>query len=590
MQYPTLYESSPDRQMVDVFKGYNHNRRIGDGEFYDMKNMTSDDYPVLSTRGKRGVYVTGESLGGMIAKDSLCYVDGGRFYINEYPVEDLELSEGPKQLVSMGAYVIILPDKKWVNTLDHSFGDMDAKVETTDAVTFTMCRLDGTDYGEVPTEEPENPKNMDLWIDTSTEPHALKQWSASSEMWVSIATTYIKIKSTGIGTPFEKYDGITISGLKDRVLTDADSGNAIPSVDTKDLAALEGAAVVWDKGTDYIIVVGLLDEIRTISDSITISREMPAVDYVVESGNRLWGCKYGPNNAGEVVNEIYCSKLGDFKNWNCFMSLSTDSYVASVGTDGPFTGAITHLGYPLFFKENCVHKVYGNYPANFQIQTTACRGVQAGCEKSLAIVNETLFYKSRSGVCGYDGSLPAEVSYALGNEAYSGAVGGALGNKYYISMQDGAGESHLFVYDVAKAMWHKEDNLAVEDFCACRGQMYAISGKNILKLLGGSEEQEQVEWMVQTGDIGISSPDMKYLSRVTMRMAMEPDAAVRIYARYDFSEVWELVCTLRGRSMRSFSVPIRPKRCDSLQLRIEGEGVAKIYAITKTIEGGSELS
>ena len=47
---------------------------------------------------------------------------------------------------------------------------------------------------------------------------------------------------------------------------------------------------------------------------------------------------------------------------------------------------------------------------------------------------------------------------------------------------------------------------------------------------------------------------------------------------------------MRGRSMRSFSVPIRPKRCDSLQLRIEGEGVAKIYAITKTIEQGSELS
>ena len=125
------------------------------------------------------------------------------------------------------------------------------------------------------------------------------------------------------------------------------------------------------------------------------------------------------------------------------------------------------------------------------------------------------------------------MSAQLGEIKYEQAVAGAHGNKLYISMKDST-DFNLFVYDTLRGMWHKEDNLAVEDFCSCRGQMYAISGKKILKLLGGAEEQELVQWMVQTGDIGISSPDMKYLSRVTMRMAMEPDAAVRIYARYDF--------------------------------------------------------
>ena len=48
MRYPTLYTKENSRQMVDAFKGYNHNLRIGDGEFFDMKNMTSDHYPVLS--------------------------------------------------------------------------------------------------------------------------------------------------------------------------------------------------------------------------------------------------------------------------------------------------------------------------------------------------------------------------------------------------------------------------------------------------------------------------------------------------------------------------------------------------------------
>ena len=590
MKFPKLRVLEVSRQMVDTFKGYNHNLRIGDGEFFDMKNMTSDHYPVLSPRGKRGVYASPDSPNGLIAKDALCYVDGSKFVINEYEV-DMGLNDEPKQLISMGAYVIIMPDKKWINTLDTTqFGNIDAEITTQSPVSFTLCRLDSTEYSAgIPTDEPGDPENMDLWIDVSTEPHSLKQWSESAGMWVTIATTYVKISSPGIGTPFEKYDGITISGLKDTVLHDNVSGSIIE--DTSDLAALDGSAVVWDKGDDYIVVVGILDTTRTITDAITISRKMPVMDFVVESENRLWGCRYGEANNGEVVNEIYASKLGDFKNWSCYMGLSTDSYTASCGTDGQFTGAITHLGYPLFFKENCVHKVYGNYPANFQIQTTACRGVQKGCAKSLAIVNETLFYKARSAVCAYDGSLPTEVSYALGNEAYSDAVGGSHGNKYYVSMKDNTGVYHLFVYDIAKGMWHKEDNLRVHDFCSCRGEMYAISDVEIITMLGsGTPDSSPVKWMVETGEIGISSPDMKYISRINIRMAMDIGAGINIYAQYDFSDEWEPVCTLVSTNLRSFSIPIRPKRCDHMKIRIEGEGIAKIYSITKTIEQGSDRS
>jgi hypothetical protein len=273
------------------------------------------------------------------------------------------------------------------------------------------------------------------------------------------------------------------------------------------------------------------------------------------------------------------------------MQVSTDSWVGGVGSDGQFTGAITHMGYPLFFKENCVHKVYGNYPANFQIQTTTCRGVQKGCDRSLAIVNETLFYKARGCVCAYDGSLPTEVSYALGNEAYSEAVGGANGNKYYISMKDVSGNYNLFTYDTAKGMWHKEDDLQVDCFCSCDGEMYAISDGKIITLLGsGMPSTDPVEWMVETGEIGISSPDMKYISRLTIRMAMDIGSEFSIYAKYDFSEGWEHLTTIQGTSLRSFSLPIRPKRCDHMKLRFEGVGMTKIYSITKTIEQGSDRS
>lgn len=594
MYLPELYELKTSRDFIDVFGGYNHNSRIRENEFYDMKNLTSSQYPILAPRGKRGIYATPESPQGLIAKDNLCYVDGSAMVVDRYRVEmglSTEADMCPKTLVSMGAYIIILPDKMYLNTADLTdFGNIEATVTTSSPVTFTLCKIDGLDYGvEASATEPDAPENHELWIDSSTTPHTLKQWSATSSMWVSIATTYIKISSPGIGAPFEKYDGVSISGLNGVPLHDNITGNAIE--DTSDLSKIDGSFVIWERGDDYIVVIGMLDRTRTITDSITITREMPEMDFIVESENRLWGCHYGVAKNGEVVNEIYASKLGDFKNWSCFMGISTDSYTASVGTDGAFTGAITHLGYPIFFKEKFMHKVYGNYPANYQIQTTACRGVQRGSEKSLAIVNEVLYYKSTMAVCAYDGSLPTEISSDLGEEHYTDAIGCAHGNKYYINMKDRSGVWQLFVYDAVKGMWHKEDNTHIKSFCSCRDELYFIDAEdNAIKTVYGSgdEAEKAVEWMAETGVIGVSSPDKKYVSRIVVRMSLDIGARVHFFAQYDSSGEWVPLCSIPGTSLRSFSIPIRPKRCDHFRLRIVGKGEAKIYSISKTIEEGSD--
>ena len=584
MRYPTLTELPTSREIVDVFRGYNHNLRISNGEFFNMKNMTSDHYPVLSPRGKRGVYAKPASPQALIAKEKLCYVDGTDFVIGEERIEmglSTAARDNPKHLVSMGAYVIIMPDKKYINTANtEEKGNIESTFESAGEIKFTLSRADGKEY-EIQfsqADAPENPTSTTLWVDTSTTPNVLKQWSESSKMWVDIATTYIKIQCTGIGKGFEVNDGVMISGLKDQ---------------TAQIAALEGSAIVWDKGDDYIVVTGILDKTVDISTQLTVKRTMPIMDFIIEANNRLWGCHYGMDENGEMVNRLYASKLGDFKNWNCFMGVSTDSYFANVGTDGYFTGAVTHLGAALFFKENCMHKVYGNFPTEFTVQDTACRGVQSGCERSLAIVNEVLFYKARNAVCAYDGSLPVEVSYCLGNERYYDAVGGSHGNKYYISMADSMGKWNLFVYDTAKGLWHREDDLHASFFASYRGEMYCVDAedRNIITLLGSCEEDEsEVEWMVETGELGVTSPDMKYISRITLRMSMEIGAEMNIYAQYDLSDEWVHVCNIRSTNLRSFSIPIRPRRCDFMRIKIEAKGMGKIYSMTKTIEQGSDIS
>ena len=577
MELSMMKKLNVARTMIDVFGGYNHNLRISENEFYDMKNLTSDDYPVLSPRRQRGIYAVPSSPSGMIAKDLLCYVDGEDFVMGTKKIAMGLSSEKPKHLISMGAYVIIMPDKKYINTADiDDAGDIEATVTTSSAVRFELCKLDGAAYENVTVggRAPSSPENMDLWIDTSSVPHTLKQYSKTSGEWVSVATTYIKISATGIGKPFSEGDGVTISGAIDEGLSD-----------------LNNTMMIAAKGDDFIVVTGILDEMTTQKEPIEVKRQMPIMDFIIESGNRLWGCRYGVALNGETVNEIYASKLGDFKNWNCFAGISTDSYAATVGTDGRFTGAIEHLGYPLFFKENCMHKIYGNYPATYQIQTTTCRGVQKGCDKSLAIVNEVLYYKSRSGICIYDGSLPSEISAAFGDESYYDAVGGALGNKYYVSMAGQDGAWNLFVFDSAKGLWHREDDTQAVCFSSYRGDLFYLdyADKQIKSVKGtGVPESEPIEWEALTGVIGTDSPDKKYVSRMDVRMSLVAGSRVSFFAEYDSSGEWEYLFTMNGVKLQTFAIPIRPKRCDHMRLKIVGHGDVKIYSICKFTEWGSD--
>lgn len=584
MYFPTLNARPRSSQTMDVFGGYNHNVRIQENEFFDMKNLTSDQAPVLAPRKGRGLYVTGSNVQGLIAKDSLCWIDGSEFVINEYRV-DMGLSTDPemcpKQLISMGAYVIILPDKKYFNTADFSdYGSIEAEVTTQTDVTFIPCRLDGTEYTPdyIQPDAPTEAENMALWMDTSVTPHSLKQYSSAMDTWAGVETTYIKIRCSGIGKAFRQYDGVTISGLKDQ--------------EDRQLQAINGAAIVYGQEEDALIVIGILDATISLDIPVTISRKMPAMDFVIENDNRLWGCRYGLNNDGEVVNELYSCKLGDFRNWNCFMGISTDSYYVSLGSDGQFTGAITHAGYPLFFKENCLHKVYGQIPANFQVQTTACRGVQKGCSRSMAIVNEILYYKARHAVCAYDGSLPVEASAALGEERYEAAVAAAHGNKYYISMKKtDTGERSLFVYDTAKGMWHIEDDLPARLFCSCRDELYCATEDNrIIAMLGTGERYEElVPWMFETGILGGSLPEKKYLVKLNIRLVLEAGSSINILAQYDSVGPWVNLGFITGTDLRSFTIPVKPRRCDHLRLRVEGEGKGMVFSITKTYTQGSDV-
>lgn len=581
------------RQTVatEVFGGINRSMRAEDGEFADTYNMGSGCYPLMSQRKSRGLIKQLTNPAGMTGKEHLCYVDGDKLYYNNEEVEGLTLSTGdtPKQLISMGAYVIIWPDAVYFNTADPADkGSINAKYESAEgtSVSLALCRMDGSDYENVVigTEAPEDPENNAYWLDTTVEGHGLKVYSTATGMWSTILTVYIRIEAPGIGKGFAIDDGVEVSGL-----TYTGDNETLK----EQIESLNTTHLIYDVKDDYIVVVGLIDNAHEQTASITVKREAPKMDYITESENRLWGCYYGKDEKGETLNEIYACRLGDFKNWRSYAGVSMDSYTVSIGSDGPFTGAITYGGYPTFFKEKCLHKIYGTRPANYQVMSTQCRGVQQGSAKSLQIVEGTLFYKSPTDIVSYDGSLPVCMSRKLGDVNTINAVAGTLRERYYISMQDAKTlEWSMYVYDAVRGIWHKEDDTQAVAFTEHDGDLYCLDKVGNLFTVNGTQGEAEgpFEWSATSGLMGYEYEEHKSTARYNIRAQIASGAWAQLEIEYDSDGIWHNCGTMRGvkRETRTFLLPVRPRRCDHWRVRLRGKGEVKIYSIYRKLANGGD--
>ena len=583
MFYPRLKPLRSRRVTTDRFRGYEHRLHIPDGAFFETRNLSGDQYPLLASRRPRGLVASLENPGGLLEKDAPCWVAEGTLYVNGLATALTGLAPGEKQLVSMGAYVLIFPDKVYYNTADPAdWGSMEASFKTLGAVTYTPCSVDGEAYtvGSIGPQEPAAPENGEIWIDTADGATVYRQWSQVSLLWVEIETVYTRIGFTTRGEIprlFRQYDGVSISGSQKEEL----NGEKI-------LYAVGGN----ENTDDFVVVTGLLREAYTDEEKqLKLERKLPQMDYVCECQNRLWGCFYG-SDGEKNLNEIYCSALGDFRNFRQYLGLSTDAWTVSVGSDGPWTGAVNYLGSPTFFKENRIHRVSVSSGGAHRLEETVCRGVQRGSHKSLCVVGETLLYKSRTEVCAWQGGFPQSVSGALGEKNYYEAVAGSIGEKYYISMRNDAGAWSLFVYDLGKGLWYREDGLHALCFARCGDSLLCIDARTgkLWDLQGAAGEQETpISWLAETGVQSYETADRKCLTRFDFKLQLARGGWMKVFLNYDSGEDWLPAGEIEGRGLETVLLPVRPRRCDHLRLRLEGEGELRLFSITRKLRKGSDL-
>ena len=524
-----VYADGIHKNTRAAFGGYNHTAGASDGEIFDMENMSSDDFPVLSSRAGR--YLVCELTGnpnGLYARDGLLYVDGTGVYADGERVGTVKNSR--KVFASLGMVTVILPDKKYYNRLTGEFGSLEAMV-TADAF-FE----DGTYAGE------------------------------------AAAGNTLRASGVDFTSYFKPGDAVRLSGSKEH--PENNKVSIIREIDGDKLRFYENAFCI--SGEE--------------AEEITVSREVPDMDFICENDNRLWGCK---------GDEIYACKLGDAFNWNVFDGLSTDSYAVTVGSAGDFTGCIGYLGYPLFFKEQQIYKVYGDKPANFQVMGSATMGLAAGSSGSLAVAGEVLYYLSPVGICAYTGGLPQSLALPFGAESFKNAVGGSDGLRYFVCMENSAGEARLFVYDTRHRVWMAEDRgLRIIDFGSEPGGVFLDDGgriyfrENLLLPFPDSvvkEDEAALRSMVEFGDFVFSSPDRKGISKIQVRLETDAGSRVEVMIRYDSGDGYEPVASLTAESKRSFLLPVIPRRCDHFRLKFCAVGKWKLYSLSVESYEGSGL-
>ena len=600
--------------MLRAFGGVNETYGCSEAELSSSLNFSARGYPALQTRAVRKKVRAVKDVNGMYHLNGLLVCRGTTL---EYTPDDSETREGAvvlehaltndrKALTGMGTKVLIWPDKKAFDTETGELSELGAVWEIGEAgMTVTPCDTEGKTYtpGSVGETEPEAPEDGQLFLKGDPEtPYGmdsmLLKYSTKNKKWQEIMLQSLRIHCPGLGAAMKENDTVTLSGVPQRVCDALAKGlNGEISISTLDgddiITALAlpkksdryyGSWTVLRSGTAWQSLDGKATENEAADAPVKAERRVPDLDFVTEQGNRVWGCN-------RKENSIYACALGDPTNWYSYRGIASDSYAVSVGSDGAFTGAASCLSYILFFKENCIHKLYGSKPSDYQMSSVRCRGVAAKAAGSLCVIAETLYYLSPDGVMAWSGSLPAKVSGALDTgklTAADWAMGGQLDARYYLYLHrraDGDGSGRLLVYDTEKGLWHEESPAGTE--MVSTGQQLYLWDGSALWAAGSDretegEEEANLRFEAVTGDIGMSMPDDKYISRVTLRLDALAHTVVTVAVSYD-GGAWETVgsCAVTQEHQR-VNLPFVPRRHDLMRLKFSGTGQMTLRSMAFT--------
>ena len=504
------------------------------------------------------------------------------FYYNEEKINGTQLIAGKKECSYLNGYIVIIPDKMYYHVDSGKFGYLEGKKSGVINISdYTGYFKPG--YGFV--SKVINPYLTDgKRFDAEGMANVIEFfWDAAngghqspgpdSDNGVFDLRKFFRPEETVKITQKSK-SGLKISDGT-YVITDVKLNALIfkpSSFAGADTSDLQDGEIFHIGGNVFQWIGGVL----------YLEKVVPELDFLCVSGNRMWGC---------YEDTVYASALGNCLEWNRYSGRENDPIYLESGEEGSFTGCCEYGGYPVFFKQNELYRVYGSGYSSFALSKAASYGLKKDSPHSTCVVNSILFFLSDSGVCAYNGGVPSIISESL-KRRLSNAIAGTDGKKYYLSVYDGYSRK-LYVYDTDNRMWTSEN---FEDV-----PLAMISNSITLKCVtdggdqiviahpeesAGQEIEPSKNAYIEFNDFYENSIDKKNVGKILIKASVNPVYnPLKIYIQYNSDGKWNKVGEIhnntQNKSVSEFS--FYPRRCDHYRIKLECKGEFTLYSLARQV-------
>lgn len=590
-------------EIISKFKGINRRESVSDGEFLNMTNVCADEYPCLKTlRAPLRLSLTDtdgnaiENIRAVISSgdafdNTFTGVAGTRFYYKSKKISfygdasipetgNIQLSEHNGNIIiccysdfdnrcllyynyhgyasyperTSAGYVVRFDCIQFVSAAKNWIKALPAAVSSSNLTTYRII-------GDSP-----------LYVSNFKVGDSIVIDNLKSQYNENNGTVYQYARETLIRkSRYEsagKYDEITC-------IVTAVSEQAVGSDSTMDYKAYNiFGSIVEPKG--YISASSNENQRYTSSShyGAVIRRAMPIMNHICIHNNRVWGVN--PN--GEY---IYASKPGEFREFNSFKGLSSDSYYAGVGSPGEFTGIVSYKNNILAFKKDCVHIISGTAPSNFNISRNI-EGIGCIDIRSCAISGGYLYFLGHEGFYRFDGISFELISQKLCSK-FENAYGFGLNGKYYACVKNGEAYE-ILIYDGRYNIWHSVSAPGeIVGFFADNNRIYFACSDAVYLFEG----EENSGWSIENSDFYNEDCSNDFINEIWIRAKIAPGKEIRVFTNADNNPYIEHEKCMGDGNAIIYRIPVRWVNAKKHRIRLDGNGDSVIYSIElKKANGG----
>ena len=624
MQF-SIYQGQDSKQTnIYNFYGLNRTRKTSKGEFEDMRNMGTLEYPCAAPRGPRSkITETTADIVAAVAPDStnvdevtgLTGIMGTAFYYNgtRKGASDALPAGYDYEIIRMGNLYIIngYKDNESVmytyNIDTDTFAERDSGKRMGDLIVASGNDEGGSyletfrygfdavyNYTATDSDTGKQIKNADFF-DTYGNPVVplpnifSRKFSVGDQVTISgFPTTaenfgqmwqYISNTATVLPQPTHDYsinntiDTDLVADLDE--LYDTDIVEAyVKGFDTRQ-GSVDGTTYyvhkiyfdLYNKNGDPVQFTNMTsDTTNTVYCSgVTVSRRTRTFTHIGTHNNRLWGSIPTGNN-------IYISTSDDIFD---FTSDSiVDGIAARIASDTPgvFTGFAEYGSEMAAFKEDSITVIYGSEPSTYS--TSIISGIGCIDPHSIQVTPSGVIFLAYHGFYIFTGGVPSCISSKV-NTKYKSAVSGFDGNIYYAAAVREDGTRELLTYDMRYGTWHIQDDIAAVGMFRFRSEFYIADSRDIYRT---DAEAGGVDWSftgVRTWDYTL---DSKAVNEIWIKAEITPGAKFIVSTAVDDGEFREHTVFVKP-GLHIYRCPVRALTGESYRYKITGTGKVVFYEI-----------